>query len=122
MRKETLVLGEVGHQDAHGTANHGVLSHEDDTTATESLTDLVHLLGGDLGKAVSIATAGNLARNQRETYIVDGDNEDGLVVFQQALQLVEVLLFIGLDPHFFLFVEERIFKVQEIGCKCGGVV
>lgn len=51
-----------------------------------------------------------------ETCIVDGDNEDGLVVFQQALQLVEVLLLIGLDPHFFLFVEERIFKVQEIGC------
>jgi hypothetical protein len=46
--KETLVLGEVGAQDADSATNHGVLSHEDDTTATESLTDLVHLLGGDL--------------------------------------------------------------------------
>jgi hypothetical protein len=39
----------------------------------------------------------------RRTYIVDGDNEDGLVVLQQALQLVEVFLLVGLDPHFFLF-------------------
>lgn len=55
------------------------------------------------------------------TYIVDGHNEDGLVVLQQALQLVEVFLLVGLDPHFFLFVEERIFKVQEGWVwRCGG--
>ena len=58
---------------------HGVLSHEDDTLSTESATDLVHLLGGD---------------------IVDGDNEDGAVLLEQALQLVEVAgLVCGLAPH-----------------------
>jgi hypothetical protein len=50
--KETLVLGEIGAQDADSTTNHGVLSHEDDTTATKSLTDLMHLLGRDLEREI----------------------------------------------------------------------
>lgn len=54
MGNEALVLGELGHQDTDGTADHGVLSHKDDTTTTESLTDLVHLLGGDLFRGMSV--------------------------------------------------------------------
>lgn len=46
-------------------------------------------------------------------YIVDGNNEDALVVFEETLQLIEVCLLVSLDPHFFLFDEERIFKVQD---------
>lgn len=38
-----------------------------------------------------------------------------MVVLKEALQLLEVLGFVGLDPHFFLFDEERIFKVQDGG-------
>ena len=58
---------------------HGVLSHENDTLSTESTTDLVHLLGGN---------------------IVDGDNEDGAVLLEKALQLIEVAgLVCGLAPH-----------------------
>lgn len=64
-------------------AYHGVLSHEDDTLSTESATNLVHLLGGD---------------------IVDGDNEDGAVLLEKALQLIEVAgLVCGLAPHSCLF-------------------
>jgi hypothetical protein len=104
VRKETLILGEVGHQDAHSAADHGVLSHEDDTAVTESLTDLVHLLRGDLKREMmSEHDPCCFLFRGRGTYIVDGDNEDGLVVLQQALQLVEVFLLVGLDPHFFLF-------------------
>jgi hypothetical protein len=51
VREEALVLGEVGHEDTDSAANHSVLSHKDDTTTTESFTDLVHLLGGDLIRA-----------------------------------------------------------------------
>lgn len=48
---------------------HGVLTHQYDTLTTEGLTDLVHLLGRD---------------------IVDLDDEDGLVLLEEVLQLVEV--------------------------------
>jgi hypothetical protein len=48
-------------------------------------------------------------------YIVDGNDEDTLVVFEETLQLLEVFLLVSLDPHFFLFDEERIFKVQDSG-------
>jgi hypothetical protein len=48
---------------------HGVLAHQDNTLATEGLTDLVHLLGAD---------------------IVDGDDEDARVLLEEALELVEV--------------------------------
>jgi len=63
--------------------HHGVLAHQDNAIATERLTDLVHLLRAD---------------------IVDGDNEDGLVALQQALELVEVAgLVLRFAPHIFLF-------------------
>jgi hypothetical protein len=63
---------------------HGVLAHQDDTLATEGLTNLVHLLRRD---------------------IVDGDDEDGLVLLEQALELVEIAgLVSALAPHIFLFL------------------
>lgn len=43
---------------------HGVLAHQDDGLTTESRTDFVHLLGRD---------------------IVDGNNEDGLVLVEKVL-------------------------------------
>ena len=48
---------------------HGVLAHQDHTLPTQGVTDLVHLLRRD---------------------IVDFNDEDGLVLGEQALQLVEV--------------------------------
>lgn len=48
---------------------HSVLTHQDDGLATESDTDLVHLLRAD---------------------IVDTDNEDGVVLIEKALELIEV--------------------------------
>ena len=60
-------------------AYHGVLAHQHDTLPAQALPDLVHLLRGD---------------------IVDGDDEDALVLLEQSLELVEVLgLFRGLAPH-----------------------
>lgn len=50
-------------------AYHGVLPHENDTLATETQANLVHLLRAD---------------------IVDGDNEDGLVFLKKALEPIEV--------------------------------
>lgn len=49
--------------------HHGVLAHQDNTLTTEGMSDFVHLLGAD---------------------IVDGDNEDALVLLEEALELVEV--------------------------------
>lgn len=64
---------------------HGVLSHENNTLATETQTNLVHLLGAD---------------------IVDGDNEDGLVLFEKTLQLIEVSgLGVCFAPHVSFFVK-----------------
>ena len=60
---------------------HGVLAHQDDSLTAEGLSDLVHLLRAD---------------------IVDGDDEDGPVILQQALQLVEVTGLVSrLAPHIF---------------------
>lgn len=71
---------------------HGVLSHQDNSLSTERATDLVHLLGRD---------------------IVDGDDEDGAVLLEQALQLIEVAgLVCGLAPHSCLFTD-RMFKGQD---------
>jgi hypothetical protein len=71
-------------------SHHSVLAHQHDTLPTESETDLVHLLGAD---------------------IVDGDDENGAVLVEQALQLVEVSrLGHRLAPHVFLCREDRIFK------------
>ena len=62
---------------------HGVLAHQDNTLATETQTNLVHLLRAD---------------------IVDTDNEDRLVLVEQALELVEVSgLGRRLAPHVSLF-------------------
>ncbi|XP_077659998.1 uncharacterized protein AFUA_1G05090 [Aspergillus fumigatus Af293] len=75
---QTLVLRVVGDEALDGTANldfmddrtyHSVLTHQDNGLATESETDLVHLLRAD---------------------IVDTDNEDGLVLIEKALELIEV--------------------------------
>jgi hypothetical protein len=66
---------------------HGVLAHQDNGLATEGETDLVHLLGGD---------------------IVDFDDEDRLVLLQQALELVKVTGFVRLAPHIFLFRRQAV--------------
>jgi hypothetical protein len=82
------------------STNHGVLAHQDDALAAEGLANLVHLLRRD---------------------IVDGDDEDGLVLLQQALQLVEVAGLVSrLAPHIFFWYEGRMFKgvwfcVEETG-------
>lgn len=69
--ENALDIGQAAlrHEALDGATDHGVLAHQDDTLATERLTNLVHLLGGD---------------------IVDGDNEDGLVLLDEALELVKV--------------------------------
>ena len=50
-------------------SHHGVLSHQDNTLTSEGVPDFVHLLGAD---------------------IVDTDDEDGVVLFKEALELLEV--------------------------------
>ncbi len=74
---------------------HRVLSHQYDTrdisSTSQALSDLVHLLGTD---------------------IVDGDNEDGFILLEQSLELVEIsCLVFCLAPHVFL-LEDRMFKGQ----------
>jgi hypothetical protein len=65
-----------------GGSYHGVLAHQNDTLTTEGMSDLVHLLGAD---------------------IVNADDEDGLIFFEEALQLVEIAgLVFGSAPHIFL--------------------
>jgi len=77
--EQTLVLGRVGDQTLQRTADHGVLAHEDDTLAAERVADLVHLLRRD---------------------IVDGDDEDALVLLEKRLELLEVSgLGFFLAPH-----------------------
>jgi hypothetical protein len=104
MGKETLVLGGVGDEGLQSSANlkfpmlanffglsvvwrityHGVLAHQDNTLVSESMSDLVHLLRAD---------------------IVDLDDEDGTVLLEQALELVEVASLVSsLAPHIFLFI------------------
>jgi hypothetical protein len=79
--EETFILWGVCDETLNGTTNHGVLSHQDDTLSAEGSTDLVHLLRAD---------------------IVNTDDEDGLVLFEEALELVEVAgLVFGLAPHIF---------------------
>lgn len=79
MRKEALVLREISEETLDGTADHGVLAHQHNGLAAHADSDLVHLLRRD---------------------IVDGDNEDGLVLFKESLKFVEVDgLSCGLAPH-----------------------
>jgi hypothetical protein len=69
---------------------HRVLAHEDDALVAEGDADLVHLLRRD---------------------IVDGDDKDGAVLLEQALELVEVAgLVRGFAPHIFFWTEGRMFK------------
>lgn len=70
--KETFVLRVLRHVGLEGTTNHGVLTHQNDSLTTEGLTNLVHLVG---------------------TNIVNIDNEDGLVLFEESLELKEVGFF-----------------------------
>lgn len=80
---ETLVLREVVDESLQSAANHGVLAHENDALTAEGLSDLVHLLRGD---------------------IVDGDNEDALVLLEERLELIEVdSLGFFFAPHFLRF-------------------
>ena len=85
--KKTLVLWGVCDEALHGTTNlrivlvfahlpyrsklpyHSVLSHKDNTLTTEGLSNLVHLLGAD---------------------IVDTNDEDRAVLFEEALELIEI--------------------------------
>lgn len=46
--KQLLELGVLGEDRTKRTADHGVLAHHDDSLATESDTDLVHLVGTDI--------------------------------------------------------------------------
>lgn len=72
--EELLELGEVGEDGSERTSDHGVLSHKNDTLATEGLTDLVDLL----------------RRN-----VVDVTEEDGRVLLDQSTELCEVDLLFG---------------------------
>ena len=73
--------------------DHCIFAHKNDAFSSQTFPNLVHLLRAD---------------------IVNGHNEDGLVLFEQILELVEVdRLVCCLAPHVFL-MEDRIFKGQEI--------
>ena len=90
MRKQSLVLWEIGDETLDSSSHHGVFAHQDDRLTSERGSDLVHLLRRD---------------------IVDRDDENGFVLVEQALQLVEVDGFCsGLAPHDFFKDEVRMFK------------
>jgi hypothetical protein len=74
VRQNALDVGHAAilNEALDGTADHGVLAHQDDSLSAEGNADLVHLLGCD---------------------VVDGDDEDALVRLEQHLQLVEVRAF-----------------------------
>jgi hypothetical protein len=50
-------------------SHHGVLAHQDNTLTTKGMSDFVHLLRAD---------------------IVDADDEDRVVLFEEALELLEI--------------------------------
>ena len=80
--------------------NHCIFAHENDAFSSQTSPNLVHLLRAD---------------------IVNGHNEDGFVLLEQALELVEIdRLVCCLAPHVFL-MEDRMFKGQEINIEgeCG---
>jgi hypothetical protein len=73
---------------------HGVLAHQHDALAAEGLPNLVHLLRRD---------------------IVNADNEDGLVLLEQALELVKVASLVsGFAPHDFLYLKAGFFRAKSI--------
>jgi hypothetical protein len=80
----------------HGSTYHGVLAHQDNTLTAEGLTNLVHLLRRD---------------------IVDRDDEDGPVLLQQALQLVEVAGLVSrFAPHIFLVMKAGCLRAMVLWC------
>lgn len=83
-----------------GTATyHSVLAHQDNAISTEGVADFVHLLRAD---------------------IVNRDDEDGTVLLEQALELVEVAgLVSSLAPHIFLFVKAGFFRARGIYMRKG---
>ena len=87
---QSLVLWRVCDETLERTSHHGVLAHQNDGIASEGRSNLVHLLRAD---------------------IVDADDEDRLVLVEQALELVEIDGFgTGLAPHDFFEDEVRMFK------------
>jgi hypothetical protein len=79
-----------------GLSYHGVLAHQDNTLAAKGLTNLVHLLRRD---------------------IVDRDDEDGPVLLQQALQLVEVAGLVSrFAPHIFLVMKAGCLRAMVLWC------
>jgi hypothetical protein len=101
--EKALVLGVLGDEGLDGTADlvsiniisssqqhpisslntaktyHSILPHQHDTLTAQALANLVHLLGGD---------------------IVDGNDEDAVVLLEKPFELVEVAgLVCGLAPH-----------------------
>lgn len=73
-------------------AYHGVLAHQNDSLSAKSATNLVHLLGAD---------------------IVNADNENALVLLEEALELVEVAgLVFGLAPHIFFSLKVGCLRVK----------
>lgn len=81
MRQDSLIFWVVGEETLDSATNHGVLAHQDDRLPSQRMANFVHLLGAD---------------------IVDRDDEDGFVLFEQALELVEVDGFGScLAPHDF---------------------
>jgi len=102
VREQSLVFWEVGNETLDGSSDHGVFAHQDNGLASEGGSDFVHLLRRD---------------------IVDADDEDGFVLIEQALQLVEVYGFgTGLAPHDFFEDEVRMFKGKCVCVICGLVV
>lgn len=119
MREQTLVLGKVGDQATNGTAHHSVLAHKYNTLSPQRGANLVHLLGRYLERRwlVSFLPHHRHNRNHRrllaETHIVDSNDENALVLLEKTFELFEILGFVSLGPHIFLYYEERIFKVQD---------
>lgn len=48
VRKETVVLRELGNGLSNASSNHGVLAHQDLTLASKRLSDLMHLVAADV--------------------------------------------------------------------------
>lgn len=99
MRQETFVLRVLIDESLERTSDHGVLAHQNHCFASEGLADFVHLLRGDIVNAdLRFLSVRRNSRISKST-----DDEDGLVLVEQALQLVEVhSLGSSLAPHDFL--------------------
>jgi len=46
--QQTLVLWVIADKSFQGTADHGILAHQNDSVTSEGRSDFVHLLGGDI--------------------------------------------------------------------------